>query len=73
MERAALLDPLPHALQHVIVAGPPCHAHRALMTLLLGFTQTKAHKAEILLHTVAVRTVNEFHRCGGPSWCSQGA
>lgn len=43
------------------------------MTLLLGFTQAKAHKAEILFHMKAVVTVNEFNSYSELSWCSQGA
>lgn len=72
MKPVALLELVPQTLQHVVVS-PPCHTHRVLMTLLLGFTQTKVHKTEILLHMKVVVTVNEFNRCRGPSWCSQGA
>lgn len=72
MKPVALLELVPQTLQHVVVS-PPCHTHRVLMTLLPGFTQAKAHKTEFLLHMKAVVTVNEFHRCNGPSWCSQGA
>lgn len=72
MKRIALLGLVPQTLQHIVVS-PPCYTHRAPMTLLLCFTQAKDHKTEILLHMEAVVTVNEFNRCSGPSWCSQGA
>lgn len=72
MKRVALLELVPQTLQHVVVS-PPCHTHRALMTLLLGFTQDKARKTEVSLHMKAIVTVNEFNRCSGPSWCSQRA
>jgi len=73
MEHAALLDLVPQRRWNVTVVHPPCHARRAQMTLLLGFTQAKAHIAEMLLHMKAVVTLNEFNRCSGFSWCSQGA
>lgn len=72
MKPVALLELVPQTLPHVVVS-PPCHTHRALMTLLLSFTQAKAHKSEILLYRKVVIIVNEFNRCSGPSWCSQGA